>query len=140
MVKKKKKKKPLPLTEKRLIAKIKKALDEVWQATVRKEFVEKIRVTNRDADSYRFKVRCTHCFKSFGQSESKKVLLVSGKWSKREKAAYEVDHVERKTLFKTMSDLSAYAHDLFYGPMQILCYECHKKKTLREEREKKYNV
>lgn len=128
------KKKKLPLTEKQLLAMIVTDLRKRWQATKRKEFIDKVRMQNRDADAYRFKVRCVNpnCFKSFGQSQKEKVVLANGTWSKKEKLCYSVDHVEGITPLKTIKDLSAFVQDLFYGPMQILCYKCHKEKTKRE--------
>ncbi len=120
------------ITDAQFRARICKALREVWQGTTRADFIRDIRRTNRGHTSYRFIVRCVDCDEEFGQSERRYGVKVDGSRTKKMKLAYQVDHVNGIHPLKTLDDLSQHAEDLFHGKQQILCLECHNKKTFKK--------
>jgi len=122
--------------ENELRAKIVASLRQVWQATSKRDFVKAKRKPNRGLGAHKFEVTCVECRKTDGITKKYHVLNANLKMSKKERIWFQVDHLEGITPFKTLDDLSAYAKDLFYGPMQILCIKCHKKKTKEAKSQK----
>lgn len=122
--------------ENELRSKIVAALRQVWQATSKRDFVKSKRKPHRGLEAYKFEVTCVECRDTHGITQKYRVKNTDGRMSKKERIWFQVDHLEGITPFKTLDDLSAYAKDLFCGSMQILCIECHKKKTKEAKSQK----
>jgi len=125
----------LGCTDAQLRGQIRSALRKVWRNSARRVFVEKVRVPYQGTKRFKYCVKCVVCGLEMGQSEKRRMVLADGSLSKKQKLLYEVDHIEGNHEFKTMEHLGSYAHTLFYGPMQILCWQCHKVKTNGKDEE-----
>ncbi len=113
------------------------SLRETFRNTRKRAFVRKVRVPYRGPKNWKFYVECVHCEKQMGHTEKFRPRKANGTLSKRETSVFEVDHREGITPYKTLSDLTIFALDLFEGPLCILCYQCHSEKTQRVREAKK---
>ena len=67
-----------------------------------------------------------------GKSQKFLPRLKNGQKAKRETLVYQVDHVKGIHKLKDFeTDLQQYFNTMMYGKLQILCYECHSKKTAK---------
>lgn len=134
MTKKKKVKHRSKENEMRL--KLCKALRLVWVSTTKRDFIKDIRQPNRGPENFRFRVTCRECRKTDGITEKYHTINADGRKSKKPKIWFNVDHRNGIEPLVTLDDLTPHAKDLFFGEMQILCINCHKKKT-KEQKESK---
>ena len=120
----------LGVTDANLRSQIRSALRRVWRNSSRRAFLEAIRFPYKGKSGRgKFGVSCALCGKIMGQSEKAHSILKDGSKSKRRGSVYEVDHIVNNAPFTCMDELGAYANDLIYGEMRILCVQCHKDKT-----------
>lgn len=126
------KKEKKPITEKQLCARIVVALRNLSRKTIVPEYINKVRFPNRSHTSYKNNVRCVECDLVFGQSEKCFKRKADLSFTKRERLKYQVDHVNGIHPLHSLADLEQFARDLFYGSLQVLCYECHLKKTRKD--------
>ena len=124
------------VTDAALRSQIRSALRKVWRSSSRRKFVESVRFPYKGLNGLgRYGVQCVHCERIMGQSEKGHATLKDGSLSKKKKLVWQVDHVNGCREFLCMDDLGAYASDLFYSELRILCYSCHAEHT-KEQRAK----
>lgn len=116
-------------------AKISSAMRKLWQSTSRAQFIKSVRRPYKGTNGrYKYGVTCNKCDKEIGLSEKVEVTNKSGK--KRLTSAYQVDHISQNSSLRDISDVGDYCLTLFFGEMQILCYDCHKGKTLQQAKDR----
>lgn len=125
----------LGMTDGRMRTLIKSALRPLWRNSSRKQFIKSVRFKAENPKTGRewFAVSCVDCGRVMGVSEKERRTKRDGSLEKRAKSVYEVDHVYNITpLGDIKTTLGPYFYDMIYGKMQILCVDCHKKKTFKK--------
>jgi len=123
--------------ENEMRAKLKAALRKIWVGTSRRDFLLNVRQDNHGPENFRYRVNCVECRRSDGITEKYHVKSLAGKISKKPKLWYQVDHLENlPPLEKIPEDLLPFYNALFNGRLQVLCFECHRDKTLTERKKK----
>lgn len=112
------------ITDGKFRSSIRSALREIFRNTRRKEFLKKVRFKRAGTNH----VQCKDCGEIIQFSRKERFTLVSGEKSKRLAVGYEVDHVDGNEVLD-LKNLQAYFDSLFYGRLQILCRDCHGRKT-----------
>jgi len=118
---------------------IKSQLRPLWRNTSRKVFIQSVRhkATNKKTGRQHFVVDCVDCGRTMGVNERERRVKRDGTLEKKPKSVYEVDHINGITplsdISKTIGD---YYRDLIYGTMEIVCVECHKKRTAKQTKKR----
>jgi hypothetical protein len=86
-------------------------------------------------------VRCVDCGLEMAISDKKRPINKDGSLSKRKpQKLYDVDHIDGITpLVNPITGLGDYWVSMMTGPLQILCKNCHSKKTAKQTTERSRN-
>ena len=123
------------ITEGKMRTLLKSALRPIWRNTSRKRFIHAVRHRGTNPKTGRgwYVVTCADCGREMGVNEKERRKKKDGTLEKREKSVYEVHHKNGVApLGDIRQTLGEHFHDLIYGEVEILCYECHKKETARQ--------
>lgn len=126
----------LYLTEGALKAAIRSALRKLWTSSVRRIFIESVRFEHDFGERVKYAVKCGECDKLMSISERTFAMKKDGTRGKIKRLLYEVDHIDKAGSMVSIDDeLGEWAMKLFYGPLQVLCRECHGGKTYGDKSE-----
>lgn len=123
------------ITDGKMRTLLKANLRPIWRNTSRKEFIKSVRRKAQNPKTGRLwnVVDCMDCGLVMGVTEKKKRTKKDGSLEKKAKSVWEVDHVGGITPLGDIKEtLGDYWHDLINGEMEIVCVQCHKKRTAKQ--------
>lgn len=100
-------------------------------------FVERMRIPYTGPKPGNWQVQCLQCEEWMTTKEEIRPRNANGTLRKKPTLKHQIDHIYGIRPLKSLESLNEFADDLFNGPLQILCYDCHQEKTKvqRKERE-----
>ena len=125
------------ITEGRLRTLLKSNLRPIWRRTSRKVFIEskRYKATNPKTGREWFVVDCVDCGRVMGCSEKERRPLKAGGLSKKARSVFEIDHVDGITPLKDIRlTLGEHFHSMIYGRQEVVCYMCHKARTVKQSK------
>lgn len=136
----------LLMTDQKFMGMIVNMLREHFRNTRRRAFIEESRLPYKGPLPGTFSIQCEECDREMTTGEKVVLKYKTGKREGQtyERSVFDIDHKFGITPLKTFEDIEAFCNDLFHGPLQVLCKECHTEKTeenrllkLEQEREAK---
>lgn len=127
------------ITDGKLRTLLKSNLRPIWRNTSRKVFINSVRYKAENPKTGRpwFVVDCCDCGRVMGASEKEFRTLKNGSRSKKARSVYEIDHVDGITPLGDIKEtLGEHFHSMIYGPQEVVCHECHKKRTAKQTKER----
>ena len=125
------------VTDSKLRTMMVSALRRVFRNSSRRVFINKRKYKNNGTYNRKFKylLDCQECSRTSGVYETEVYYTKSGR--RRRRAIMNVDHITPCGQVRdTKKDLGPYAHNLIFNDLQVLCYDCHLKKTIQENTKK----
>ena len=127
------------ITEGRLRTLLKSNLRPIWRQTSRKTFINSVRYKAENPKTGRQwnVIDCVDCGRVMGVSEKEFRKLKAGGKSKKVRSVFEIDHVDGITpLGDIRLTLGEHFNSMMYGKHEVVCYQCHAKRTAKQSKER----
>lgn len=116
-------------TDSQLRTRIVADLRKLFRDTRKRVFIREMRIPYDGPKPGGYQVQCLDCECWMTTAEKIRPRNANGSLRAKEIVKYQADHVYGITPMKSFDDLAAFTKDLFEGPLQILCFDCHQIKT-----------
>ncbi len=127
------------ITEGAMRTLLKSNLRPIWRRTSRKTFIASVRyhAINPATGRNWYVVDCQDCGRVMGCSEKERRPLAKGGLSKKARSVWEVDHVNGITPLTDIKEtLGFHFDDMIYGKQEVCCYQCHKARTAKQQKQR----
>ena len=118
---------------------LKSVLRPCWRRTSRKTFIESVRyhATNPKTGRTWYVVDCCDCSRIMGCGEKERRPLAKGGLSKKARSVWEVDHINGITPLTDIKEtLGLHFDSMIYGQQEVVCYQCHAKRTAKQSQQR----
>ena len=118
---------------------LKSALRPIWRRCSRKTFIASVRyhATNPATGRTWFVVDCCDCKRVMGCGEKERRPLAKGGLSKKARSVWEVDHINGITPLTDIKEtLGLHFDSMIYGQQEVVCYQCHAKRTAKQSQQR----
>lgn len=117
------------MTDAAFWGKIRSALRKIWTSSqAHKDAINRAKVPAIGEGKRKYNIKCPECGNLYNLGE-KRTLETKTEGKYKLTSIYQVDHKDEGGSLKGLEDLAPFTHRLFHGRQEVLCYNCHSKKT-----------
>lgn len=116
------------MTDAAFWGKIRSALRKIWTSSqAHKDAINRAKI-HAPEGRRKYKIKCPECGTLYNLG-GKIEIETSKKGKYKSRMIYHVDHKDECGSLKGFEDLAPFAHRLFHGEQEVMCYFCHQEKT-----------